>query len=333
MEEQHRIFDHDGVLLDQILTTVPRSYGITSETSARFALSVFNRKCNPNTLNFGNYLLSENSDGLKPWSGMVDIIGFDSGYALCWAFSPERCFFYRRGPRRLTLTGKAGEIFAQLINIMNTIEMTPIKVGNIATNTNLMEETLNPVSLSENLRRIVSRSGEGYRWRPEVENGRLTIYGDWFPSTVLDTGLILQDGYNITSDHPMTMNPPKNDSLSYGVGVDWGTRIISEARDQASIDRYGRRQFSASVNTKAQASLDQVNAVRLAQFKEPQNSFPISALNVGNTFRDLDAGARATFTQLVGQAFSNDGLGYLSYDRIIKAMSFDPASQTVGLVI
>jgi hypothetical protein len=333
MEEQYRIFDQDGVWIDQISTSIERAYGITTETSAKFALSVFDPKCHPYTINFGNSLLCENSDGIIPWAGMIDDMGFDQGYNFTWAYTPERWFLYRRGPRRLTLKGTAGEIFAQLIEQVNMIENTPIRVGNIASNTNVMEETLNPVSLSENLRRIVQRSGECYRWRPEVTNGRLTIFADWFPSAVLNTGLILQDGYNITGDHPMTMSPPKNDFLSYGVGTDWATRIISEAVDEESIGRYGRRQASISVNTKAQASLDQSNRVSLAQFKEPQYSFPIAALNVGDTFRNLEPGALATFTQLVGQGFSNDGLGYLSYDRVIKIMNFDPDTQRAGLSI
>jgi hypothetical protein len=333
MEEQYRIFDQDGVWIDQLSTSVERAYGITTETSAKLALSVFDRKCHPYTINFGNSLLCENSDGLIPWAGMIDDIGFDKGYSFSWAYTPERWFLYRRGPRRLTLKGTAGEIFAQLIQQVNQIENTPIRVGNIASNSGAMEETLNPVSLIENLRRIVQRSGECYRWRPEVSNGRLTIFADWFPSTVLSTGLILQDGFNITSDHPMTMNPPRNDYLSYGEGTDWATRIISEAVDHLSIQRYGRRQASNSVRTKAQVSLDRANQVSLAQFKDPQYSFPISALNVGDTFKNLMPGALATFTQLVGQGFSSDGLGYLSYDRVVKVMNFDPNTQRVGLAI
>lgn len=333
MEEQYRIFDHDGVLIDQISTSVERAYAIATETTAKFALSVFDQKCNPHTLNYGNSILCENSDGLIPWVGMIDLLGFNKGVGLAWAFSPERWFAYRRGPRRLTLRGRAGDIFAQMIQFINRAENTPLAIGNIYSNTSIMEETLNPTLLNDNLKRIVERSGEAYRWRPEVVNGRLIIYGDWIPNVSIDNGLIFQDGYNITSDHEMSMYPPENDQLSYGSGPDWGTRIMSEALDLESIDRYGLRQGSTSVSVKAQASLDLINKLTLENFKDPQYNFPISALNVGDTFAKLAPGAMATFTQLVGQGFSNDGLGYLSENRMVTTMNFDPFTQKVGVAV
>lgn len=333
MEEQYRIFDQDGIWIDQVSTSVERAYAITAETSAKFPLSVFDVKCHPYTLNYGHYVLCENSDGLKPWVGMIDLIGFDKGQCYVWAFTPERLFFYRRGPRRLTLKGTAGSIFTQMINYVNGLDQTPLAVGDINSNTATMEETLNPVALTDNLKRVVLRSGEGYRWRPEVVRGKLTIYADWFPNLVLDTGLILQDGYNITNDHPMTMSPPANDYLAYGLGTDWEKRLISQFVDVESRNRYGLRQVSASYNTKAQATLDIAARTGKDQFKEPQYSFPISALNVGDTFAKLEPGALATFTQLVGQGFSNDGVGYLNFDRIIKIMGFNPATGMVGLSI
>lgn len=327
------MFDHDGILIDQVSTSIERAYGITTETTAKCAVSVFDPKWNPYTFNYGNSLLCENSDGLLPWVGMVDLLGADRGIGMAWAWTPEHWFGYRRGPRRLTLKGTAGAIFAQMIEYINKIENTPLVVGDIFSNTVPMEETLNPVPLSENLKRIVTRSGECYRWRPEVVKGKLKIYGDWFPGSIVDTGLILQDGYNITPDHPMTMYPPANDQLSYGSGTDWDSRIIAQAIDQSSVDRYGLRQVSTSVSTKVQSSLAIINNLSLARFKEPQYKFPLSVMNEGDTFKRIAPGAVATFTQLVGQAFSNDGLGFLSFDTVVRLMNFDPKTQSIGVAI
>jgi hypothetical protein len=334
MEEQYRFFNHDGVLVDQVLTSVERAYGITTETTAKCSVSVFDEKWNPFTFNYGNSILCENSDGLLPWVGMIDLLGADRGIGMCWAWTPEHWFGYRRGPRRLTLKGRAGEIFAQMIEYINKIENTPLVVGDIFTNTAIMEETLNPVPISENLKRIVTRSGEGYRWRPEVVRGKLKIYCDWFPGSSLNTGLILQDGYNITPDHPMTMYPPTNDHVTYGSGTDWATRLCSQpAIDQASVDRYGLRQTSTSVSSKVLSTVEILNRLSLEKFKEPQYKFPLSVLNEGDTFKRLLPGAVASYTQLVGQAFSNDGLGFLSFDTMVRLMNFDPMTQTVGVAI
>ncbi len=331
--DQYRIFSRDGIWIDQLRTSVERAWALVTETSAKFPLSVFDPKCNPFTLNYGNLFLIENSDGLPPWVGIIDEIGFDQGKCYVWAFTPERYFAYRRGPRRLTLKGKAGEIFAQMIDYINGLEQTVLAVGDIHSNTNAMEETLNPVVLTNNLTRVVQRSGEGYRWRPEVVHGKLTIYADWVSSLVLETGLILQDGYNISGNHPLTLSAPINDHLSYGLGADWEKRIISIAQDEDSCQQYGLRQSSDSIDTKSQDTLDVAARTTLNAFKQPSYSFPISALNKDGTFSRLTPGALATFTKLVGQGFTNNEPGYLSYDRIIRSMTYDPLQGTVGLAL
>jgi len=331
--DQYRIFSRDGILIDQLRTSAERAWALITETSAKFALSIHDLKCNTFTLNYGNLLLVENSDGLPPWVGIIDDIGFDQGKCFVWAYTPERYFSYRRGPRRLTLKGKAGDLFSQMIVYINRQEQTVLSVGDVNSKTNTMEETLNPVPLTNNLARIVQRSGEGYRWRPEVVRGKLTIYADWFPSLVLETDLILQDGYNIASSHPLTLSAPANDYLAYGLGTDWESRIISIAQDVDSRQQYGLRQASGSFNTKSQDTLNVAAQTALNTLKQPNYSFPISALNKGNTFAKLQPGALATFTKLVGQGFTNNGLGYLSYNRVVKSMVFNPLQGTVSLAI
>lgn len=330
-EDQVRIFDQDGIWIDQLRTSANRAYTLVTETSARFVISVFDEKCNPFTINYGNIVLIENSDGLPDWVGVIDDIQFDNGQCIVTAFTPERYFAYRRGPRRLTLKGRAGEIFGQLVIYVNSLEQTVLAVGDINSLTTSMEETLNPVILTNNLTRIIARSGEGYRWRPVVVRGKLTVFADWFPNLVLSTGLILQDGYNISGDHPLTFSPPMNDYLAYGLGADWDTRIISIAQDSDSRQQYGLRQASGSYNTKSPDTLKQAAQSSLDRFKQPKESFPLVALNVDDTFKQLEPGALATFTKLVGQGFSNNGTGFLSYNKVIKGMVYDPAVGTVSL--
>ncbi len=333
MMDTYRIFSRDGTWIEQVRTSAARAWAAVTETSAKFYLSVYDPKCNPFVLNFGNLLLIENSDGLPPWVGMIDQIGFEGGAAVVYAYTLERYFFYRIGPRSLTLKGNAGRIFAQVIDYINGLEKTVLAVGDLASNTGDMQETMNPVSLTNNLERIISRSGEGYRWRPEVVKGKLTVYADWFPSLALDTGLILQDGYNISGNHPLTISPPSNYYTAYGIGNDWGTRIMSISQDAESQQQYGLRQVSESVNTASQASLDVAARTALVAIKQPTVSFPLSALNVDDTFAKLIPGAKAIFTKLVGQGWSDNGTGYLSYDRIVSSMAYDPAGGFVQLVV
>lgn len=332
--DQCRVFSRDGVWIGQLRSSAERAWALVTETAARVTLSIYDLKCNPFLLNFGNLLLIENSDGLPPWVGVIDDIGFDGGKCFVWAYTPERFFSYRRGPRTQILTGNAGEIFRQLIDYVNRVEITVLTVDDINSNTSRMEETLHPTTIDVNLKRIIKRSGEGYRWRPEVRQGKLIIYADWFPSLVLTTGLILQDGYNLESSHPMNLAAPVNDILTYGEGADWETRMIENVQDAESVQEYGLRQKSESVDTPSADTLKVAGQTLLDLAKQPKASFPISALNKDDTFRKLAPGALATFTKLVGQGWTNNnGTGYLSYDRVVKSMVYDPRDGMVGLAV
>lgn len=331
--DQYRIFDRAGIWIEQVRTVGERAWTLVTETSAKIFLSVKDPKCNPFTLNYGNILLIENSDGLPDWVGMIDQIEFDGGKCFVWAFTPERFFAKNRGPRNLTLTGNAGSLFSQMIVYINGQESTVLAVGEINSQTNTMEETLNPVTLDNNLARIVARSGEGYRWRPVIEDGRLTIFCDWFPSLVLETGLILQDGFNITGSHPLRLSAPINDYLAYGVGASWDDRIVSISTDDESRQQYGLRQASGSFNTKSVDTLGVASRTALDLFKQPRYSFPISVINTNETFSKLKPGSLATFTKLVGQGWSNNQAGYLEYDRVVRSMVFNPANGTVDIAI
>jgi hypothetical protein len=331
--DQVRIFDHDGIFTHQLRTSAERGYGLIKEMSAQFTLSVNDEKCRPDVLNYNNPVLIENSDGLLPFCGFIDGRGFRDGAAVINAYTPERIFAQRRGPQSLTLKGSAGEIFVQMIQYINAQEDTILEVGNIDSDSGYMEETLNPVTINYNLSRVVARSGECYRWRPEVVGGRLTIYCDWTPSFVIQSGLILHDGYNIAGEHPITESAPANDVLTYGNGNDWKTRKTANETDSESREQYGLRQYSNNVQTDSVDTLTLAAQVGLRMMKQPRNNFPLAALNIGDTFQKLQPGAIATITRLVGQAFSEDGLGFQSNSVIIQSMNYNPANGWVDLAI
>lgn len=332
MADRFRIFSRDGYFIGQARTSVERSWALMTETSARFAISVYDTtKANKYLLNYGNWILVENSEGLPDWVGMIDNRGFDGGAVIVTAFTPERQFLYRRGPGVWTMNGSAGELFAQMIQYIDSLEETVLAVGNIDSRTNPMQETLNPTVITDNLARIVERSGEGYRWRPQVVKGKLTVYCDWYSNMLLETGLILYDGHNISGDHPLQESAPVNDVLAYGNGDNWTNRIIAVAQDQESKEDYGLRQTAFNVQTPSLDTLRQAASTVLNEVKQPKYSFPLSALNVNGTYGKLAPGALATLTRLVGEGFSEDGLGYKSNSIVVQSMDYNPASGYVAL--
>lgn len=310
-----RIFDRAGVQIDEARATVERGWGMMTETSAFFRVSVNDAKCNPFSLNYGNLILVENSDGLPDWIGVIDGRGFERGACALNAFSPERYFTYRRGPTSLMLRGTAGEIFAQMINYINGVEETILRVGTLESNVKGMQETLHPTLLIDNLKRIVSRSGEGYRWRTVIEDGQLAVYGDWYAEMAFETGLILHDGWNINGDQPLSESAPINDVLVYGNGTAWTDRPTFSAQDAASREEYGLRQFSKNVATPSRATLAVAGGNYLRAMRQPLPSFSLNVLNVGDTFAKVFPGAAAELTRLVGIGFSGDDKGYET-DRV-----------------
>ena len=331
--DQIRIFDRNGYWLDQLKATVERAWMWTTETSAMFRISIYDAKCKAYTLNYGNLILVENSDGLPAWVGMIDGRGFEKGQAVIKAFSPERYFQYRRGPRRLRLQGSAGDIFAQMIHYINNLEQTVLAVGNIESESDEMTERLNPVPVMEDLVKLVKRSREGYRWRPEVKNGKLVIYGDWFTDMALDTGLILHDGWNVAVENPIEESAPANSVLTFGAGDDWGTRLIAETADDESAQMYGLRQVSINVQTDSLAMLERTASRTLEQVKQPSIKFPLQALNVGDTFERLAVGAQSKLVRLVGSGFSGDAIGHEDTQITVRGMYYNPENGYVELTL
>ena len=332
MTDQVRVFTRDGIWVDQPRTSVERSWALTTETSAKFRLSVFDAKCNPFTYNYGCPILVENNEGLPDWVGMIDGRSFGNGSLIVTAYTPERWLLYRRGPTTLKLKGTAGSIFTHLLQYAEGLENTVLAVGDIDSDTGNMEEILNPGTLlSANLKKIVQSSGEGYRWRAEVVKGKLTIYGDWFANMTLDTGLILVDGFNISGEHPLLESPPINNVLTYGNGNDWSKRLTATQIDADSIEDFGLRQMTLGVSTDKKPVLDAAATVNLNVKKRPRYSFPLSVLNTNETFSKLAPGVKADWTRSVGQGFSGNELGYTSISIFIRGMNYNPEKGYVGL--
>jgi hypothetical protein len=320
MMDRVRLFDRFGMQIDEIRATVERAWGLNTQTSGSFRVSYADAKCTPSNLEYGNWVLVENSDGLPDWVGMIDLREPGRDGVKITAFSPEVVFDYRIGPRSQTLAGSPGSVFAQMIDYINAQEETVLQAGNIESSGSL-EETLNPVALSDDLNRIVERSGQGYRWRPDVDLGQLTIYGDWYADMTLDTGLILHDGYNIGGLSPIRESPPVSHVLAYGNGSLWSNRLIAEAQDLESRDRYGLRQVSFNVQTPSMETLTAAAQQKLNMSHHPAPAFSLNIANVGDTFKKIAPGVQAVMVRIVAGSFF--GVDLTDQVKILN-MHYDP---------
>lgn len=332
-QERVRIFDKQGFPVAEFRAAVERSWSLADEGRAAFTYPT--RKTdvvNENVLRFGNWLLVEN-DYLPPWVGVIDTPrDFSPRVVAVHAYTPEHVFGWRRGPLEVKINGAAGAIFERLIALVNAPDPTVIRAGDIFRGGIAREETINPTPLSEDLSRIVERSGEEYHWRPVTDaNGRLVVYADWMSVVGSRTSALLHEGKgggNVEAVGNILVEDGEifNDLLAYGDGQSWVSRPNAVVTDAASIAKYGVRQsaeeFSGVTNVN---TLRENAAEKIAQQKEPVRSFHLNALHVGDTFKYLQLG-NVLSLRFENMGFTGGGLGYETNVRI-TAMAYNPVTE------
>jgi len=330
-QERVRIFRRDGRAVAEFETLVERSWVIGDEARARFYCASRDTDIvNDDVLQFGNWVLVEN-DKLPAWVGVIDTPRrWDAREVEISAYTPERVFSWRRGPIEEVLDMSAGEVFVKLIQKINAAEQTLLREGQVFIGPTI-QETLNPTLLNRDLRRIYERSGEEYRFRPVVENGRLRVYCDWVDVLGNDTQAILQagDGGNLEENNKMLVedDPLINEWFAYGDGETWTSKPSATVNNQLSIQKYGLRQgvqeYSGVTN---EATLVTNANQELSTTREPLRTGKINALNVGDTFSQLALGNRLTL-RLEKIGFT----GTAQYETLVRiiGMKYDPEDKNV----
>lgn len=331
-EDRVRIFDREGFPIAEFRAAVERSWSLVDEGRALFTYP--SRKTdvvNEKTLQFGNWLLVE-STALPPWVGVIDTPReWSPRVVAVHAYTPERVFGWRRGPLEKKVKQPPGALFAYLLSLVNNAEITILKPGDLWLGGKTREETFNPTPLSEDLARIVERSGEEYTWRPVIEDtGRLAVYADWAQVLGADTGALLQEGKgrgNVESVGNILVEDGDivNDMLAYGDGQSWTSKPTFIFRIDDSISRYGLRQTAeefSGVTDKTSLEDNADDALKTA--KNPTRSFHLNAANVGDTFQYLRIG-NILDLRFESMGFTGGGIGHEASVRI-TGMAYDPAS-------
>lgn len=338
-QERVRIFDRQGFPLAEFSARVERSWVIGGEGRASFSYP--SRKTdivNGRVLNFGNWLLVQNS-ALPAWVGVLDEpLDWDTREVDIKAYSPEHVFGQRRGPLEEKLTGSAGTIFEKILQHVNEPEQTILQPGNIWRGGPQREETVNPTPLDEDLRRLQERSLEEYQFTPVIFGGVLQVRVDWLAQLGIDTGFLLHEGKeggNIKADKKLMVEdgPIYNEILGYGDGETWESKPTVTVRDQESIGKYGLRQYAKSFSGVTDVTTLTENANQLLlDNKQPKRRFRINALNIGDTFKYISLGNRFQL-QLQNLGFTGGTLGFKTTIRIL-GMSYDSSEKNViGLVV
>jgi hypothetical protein len=327
-----RIFSRTGAALAEFRTSVERSWASDNEGRALFNYP--SRKTdvvNERNLQFGNWLLVENS-ALPAWIGVIDTPRYWTARQVAvHAYSPEHVFNWRRGPLEEKITGSAGTLFLKLLSKLNEVEPTIIQPGIIWNGSASREETLNPTPLSENLKRIKNRSGENYTFRVSFDTNRaLIVYADWIQNQGNQTNALLQEGKeggNVEAVANILVEDRDifNDILAYGDGLTWLSKPNINIRENNSIGKYGLRQISIEYGGVTNTSTLTTNASqKLLETKQPERTFHIFALNIGDTFQYIKLG-NVLKLRFQNAGFTSGGLGFETYVKIV-GMSYNPAA-------
>lgn len=337
LNERIRIFNRQGFELATFRAMADRSWVIGKEGRCSFRYpSIKTDIVNQDLLQFGNYLLVENSR-LPAWVGIIDTPrGWDATEVEVNAYTMERMFSYRRGSLDTKYTGSAGDIFEQMVNYINSQEQTIMRAGSIWRGGSKREETINPNKLINNLEQLQERSLEEYEFVPQVSNGRLTVFANWRERLGKSTPITLNSAPNGGNIETPTMTEDgdiANDVFGYGDGLTWQTRPSRPASDAVSISKYGLRQDSQEWRGVKQIStIETNNEDYLNDNKEPKKIFQVTALNVGETFDYIRIGNKAGL-KIKNIGFSNNGIGVLTNVRIL-GISYSPKNgQKVKLVL
>jgi hypothetical protein len=325
-----RIFDRTGSPVAEFRASAKRSYVVGDTGRLQFQYPA--RKTdvvNEDVLVFGNWILVQNSV-LPPWIGVLDTPRtWSSRNVVVSAYTPERAFGWRIGPLEEVLTGSAGTIFEKLLQKVNIAEPTILRAGSIWRGGTQRQMTVNPSPLNEYLQELWERSGEDYTWGASITaDGKLLVYGHWFPFLGAETGVLLHEGIgggNIEATGTVLVEdgPIVNSVFAYGEGETWQSKPNVTVTQAPSVGKYGLRQEGVEYSGVADMTTLQENGKQhVLEFRRPARSFSVTAINVGDTFKHIKLGNIFTL-QLQSVGFTDGQTGYTSRVRIV-GMSFNP---------
>lgn len=291
-----QIFNRDGVRINELEATAPREWVLNGVTKCAWQMSLLDPKCTLANLEYGNMVLIDHPS-LPDWVGFIDS---DSSGGRIWssgntlkvmAISAEILFNYGDTPIA-KLTGTAGDIFRQIIEIVNGQSLVAmVQPGDIYIGGQVREETLGQAPL-EHIRRISERAGNDWDVRGEVVNGLLQLYANWYErkGTHYDR-LLTEDHLEFSENLLEEQGEIVNDLTGYGDASTRGTRMYAHKEVTESIGQVGRRRRNVvfSGNTQ-QGTLEENTETMVGVMAWPRIRTNFSLVNEDDLYELIDVG-------------------------------------------
>lgn len=331
-------YDIDGTPITEVQGVAPRSWRLNNVGQASLQLSILDEKCRREVLEFGRLVVISH-EKLGLWSGPVDTPREWGGYLMTInAYSAEKLLDWRHG-RMQMLKGTAGEIFEKIVTTANQEGDTLLRVGEVWTGGTNRQRELDYKSLLKEAQELAKLADNEFGVEPEIQvDGKLIYRAHWWQRRGAECAEGLKDGgegANMEVDQKSLREQGEiwNDITGYGDGATWASRPIFRATDEDSVRQFGRRQKAQWFSgVKQESTLKENVESMLAEQAWPRKTFPCSALNVGNTWRNIRLGNTMPVEQRLAGFSDSGGVGMATTGRVL-AYSYSEATQKVPLTM
>lgn len=318
MTSRIRLFNRTGTLIYEVNQAPAfREWVLNDIGNANFTIKAAGME---QYVEVGNYVTIEH-DKLDTWVGTINLPRpWDSRAITINCKSAMSLFAIRVGSYQQFVAGSWGQVFNQIIGVVNAAEATRLQLGNTFTGISFTSvvDMSNPYVY---LQRALAQAQSRLDFRPVVTNGKLTIYVDMQPELYTQSDLRLIEGKNIKKSSSTLLEQGEiyNDVTVMGVSLDQ-IKVTARATDPDSITKYGLRQILFSEG-QSQADVDRLAVVRLAQYAYPRRTLGLLTIDQNDTFYKTRVG-NVAYVELQTQGFYNGGLGFRG-SAYMRTVQFD----------
>lgn len=315
MASRIRLYDRTGTLIYEPSAPAFREWVLNDIGSASFTIRALGME---QYVEYGNYVTIEH-DRLDTWVGViVTPRPWSPRKFTVNAKSAMWLFAQRVGSYEQQVSGSWGEIFTQIIGLVNNVENTPLKIGTYDAGISY-SSVVDLSNVYTYVQRALAQAQTRLNFRPVVTNGKLTIYIDMLPALYTASPLSLVEGLNIKNNTSILIEQGEiyNDVTVMGVSLDQ-LKFTANRQDPVSISKYGRRQILFSEG-QSQNDVDRLATVRLAQYAYPRRTMALSVIDKGNAF-DYTRVGNGGSVNLRTVGYRNNALGFqgAAYIRVVQ---------------
>ena len=330
------VYDRSGNLLDEFDGTFRRSWGINALGQCNFALSVLDAKNTRANLEFGNYIVVNNNEGLPLWVGRMEPPrSWGASTTKHSAVTPEILFREMNGAMGwgYHLIDSPGGILRTLIGVINEEDDKLLREGDIIGGDSRVAVTIEPsMTLFEGWDSVLSLYRYEWDITPLIAENRLQLMVNLYD----DQGENTNDGLNdmncrIDEENSLTENGPIYNKI-FLYSNQRPRRCFTSVQNNESIERYGERVIPVGVDTVSTDSLEVVGERMLRTMAFPRRTFKATASNIDGLYSRLRLG-NLFYLESVKYGYAGQGIVGTQSEVRILGMAYNDSTDGVALTI